>query len=267
MIFPPLYGFEDESSGEDTTPPNAPTLALTARTSTSVTLIYTPPVDDYLSGEIEYDDGETLTTVTTAGTASHTVSGLDGTKTYRFTARARDTAGNWSERSIAIVTALASSTVISQVLAETKLKIEALNLGGAGVASVFKGRRPKNKAQSKSISINIYNGDFTNDGRTSTTGTVYTKFPVHVHVMFTRRDKVTGESQTEMMAEYMLAIHDALHNQRPDDLSTPIENFFLTESKPEDIDTETDATESEASGMDATIEGFLTVWWEFWRPV
>lgn len=265
-MFSPLYQFTTVSAG-DTTPPDAPTLALTSRTATSVVLAYTPPVADYASGEIEYDDGETVTAVVTAGTASHTISGLDGTKTYRFTARARDTAGNWSERSVAVVTALASSTVISQVLAETKLKLEALNLGGAGIASVFKGRRPKNSAQSKRISINIYNGDFTNDGRPGTTGAVYTKFPVHVHVLFKRQDKSTGESQTEMMAEYMLAIHDALHNQRPDDLSTPIENFFLTESKPEDIDTETDATESEAAGLDPTIEGFLTVWWEFWRPV
>lgn len=256
-----------EDPSVDATAPAAPTLSLVSVASGAVTLLYTPPGGDYTSGEIEYDSGGGVTAyaVTTAG--NKTVTGLTDGLTYVFTSRARDATGNWSERSVAIRAIPGDpESLVASVIAETIAQLETLNLGGVGVAGVFKGRRPKVGPQAKTISINVYAGDIDKDGRPGTTGYNYFGVPCHIHVVFKRQDKNTGESQTSLMGDYLFKIAEYLDGLRPAVLATPLENFFSTYTKIEDIDTETGSATSEAVGLDPTIEGYVTVVWEFWRP-
>lgn len=99
MLFPPLYSFQESASG-DVTPPAAPTLANPSPGDGSIAITYTPPGADYASGQIEYDDGTTVTALPTTTAGTYTISGLVNRAVYRLTARAKDAAGNWSARSI-----------------------------------------------------------------------------------------------------------------------------------------------------------------------
>lgn len=164
------------------------------------------------------------------------------------------------------VTPAVAPAEVAAVLDETELVIENLLLGGASASEVFQGRRPKPGPQAKKISVNVYMGDPDTTSRPSTTGHSYLGLPVHIHLILKRMDKVTGESQTKLVAQYMLQILDAFRVLRPSDLSTAIPHFFLTKAQIEDIDTETGSSASEAQGVDQTVEGFATVTWEFWRP-
>ena len=152
---------------------------------------------------------------------------------------------------------------ITKILDETVTKITALALGGSGVADVYKGRTPKNNQ--KRISVNVYPGDPDKSRRPSGTGYQYFEVPVHIRVQYTRTDTVKGANQIESMFTYLDAIHQALNLQRPDDLSQSISGFFLTEVDWDRTDTETGRSLSTPVGIDQTIEGFLTVRWQFWR--
>ena len=126
---------------------------------------------------------------------------------------------------------------INLILTETVLKIQNQALGGAGVAEVFVGRYPK--PQAKKISINVYPGDVDKTRRTSGTNHQYIEVPVHIRIQYKRTDKIQGPEQAETIFEYMDQIQQALHLQRPSDLSQSISHFWLTEVDWDDTDTET----------------------------
>jgi len=262
-----VFGWAGAGGGGDTTPPSAPTLALASIGDGSVTLTYTPPSEDYASGQIEYDSGGNVSSTATTTAGNVTITGLTNGRTYIFTARAKDSSNNWSSRSKAVrAIPNADEALISRILAETISLIEAMNLGGTGACEVFQGRKPKPGPQAKRISINVYLGDIDQSRRTGTTGFNYFGFPVHLHVSFKRQDKNTGQSQTSLMGDYLFQLAEKLDQLRPSSLTGTFQNFFSTYSKIEDIDTETGSSSSEAVGLDPTVEGFVTVVWEFWRP-
>lgn len=154
---------------------------------------------------------------------------------------------------------------IAAVVAETVLKIDALALGGAGVADVFAGRFPKNNQ--KKVTINVYAGDIDTSRHSGGVGVEFIEVPVHVHLRVTKTDTVMGADQAEVTTAYLWSIREALHLLRPDDLSAAISEFFLTEVDWDDTDTETGRSSSPARGVDKTVEGFLTVRWQFWRSM
>jgi len=89
------------TGGGDTTPPTAPTnLAVTGRTSTSVSLSWTASTDNVgVTGYQVRVNG--TTSVTTTGTST-TVGGLSPSTTYTFTVVATDAAGNLSQPSASV---------------------------------------------------------------------------------------------------------------------------------------------------------------------
>lgn len=89
----PLSVTTDPAAG-DTTPPTAPTnLQVTGKTSSSISLSWTPSTDNVgVTGyTISYGTNELNTSSTSA-----TITGLSPNTTYTFTVKARDAAGNVS---------------------------------------------------------------------------------------------------------------------------------------------------------------------------
>jgi chitinase len=90
----------------DVQAPSAPTgLTSPSKTSTSVSLTWTASTDNVgVTGYEVFVDGATSPAASTSGATSVTVSGLSANKTYTFTVKARDAAGNRSAASSAYST-------------------------------------------------------------------------------------------------------------------------------------------------------------------
>lgn len=90
----------DGGEGEDTSAPTAPTnLALTGKTSSSVSLSWSASTDDVdVTGYIIYYNGGILS----VNEPNATVSGLSPNTAYTFTVKAKDAAGNESDASNAV---------------------------------------------------------------------------------------------------------------------------------------------------------------------
>jgi Glycoside-hydrolase family GH114/N-terminal glycosyl-hydrolase-114-associated domain/Fibronectin type III domain len=97
----------------DITAPSSPTgLAVTAKTSSSVSLSWGAATDDVGVTGYEVFQGTSTTPVATATATSATVNGLAASTAYSFTVKARDAAGNRSAASTAVTTTTpAASTV------------------------------------------------------------------------------------------------------------------------------------------------------------
>jgi chitinase len=94
--------------GTDTTPPSAPAnLAVTGKTSSSVSLSWTASTDNV--GVTAYDVFNGTIRATTVTGTSATVTGLSASTTYTFTVRARDAAGNTSAPSNQVSTTTSAS--------------------------------------------------------------------------------------------------------------------------------------------------------------
>ena len=156
-----------------------------------------------------------------------------------------------------------SGTPSLDVLNETKTIINDLALGGAGAAEVYIARFPK--PQQKKIAVNVYLGDTQQGRRPSGSGYTFVEIPVHVHLQLLRTEAL-GASIMEDAGAYLDQIFNALRLRRPSSLSIDIPNFWLTEVDWDDTDTETGTGSSSSSGVTKTLEGFLTVRWQFWRP-
>ncbi|MGW9447383.1 cellulase family glycosylhydrolase [Streptomyces sp. NPDC055632] len=102
-----LYGGGDP--GGDTRAPTVPAaLTAPAKTSTSVSLSWTPSTDD--TGVTGYDVHRGTTRVGTSTTASYTDTGLTAGTAYTYTVRARDAAGNVSAASVPLQVSTAADT-------------------------------------------------------------------------------------------------------------------------------------------------------------
>ncbi|MDI9830765.1 glycoside hydrolase family 6 protein [Streptomyces sp. KAU_LT] len=95
-------GGTDPGDPGDTTAPTAPTgLRATAKTASSVSLAWTAATDDVgVTGYDVYRDGTRVGSTATGTT--YTDTGLSAAKTYSYTVRARDAAGNVSAASAAL---------------------------------------------------------------------------------------------------------------------------------------------------------------------
>ena len=109
-LFPYGYGltYADTTPGDTTAPavPAAPTA--TAVTATGLTLTWPPSADTGGSGLAGYDVYRDGTLIGSPSAATHTVTGLTAATSYEFTVAARDTAGNRSARSPALVVSTAT---------------------------------------------------------------------------------------------------------------------------------------------------------------
>jgi mannan endo-1,4-beta-mannosidase len=96
----PVWGVDPMGTGPglDTTPPTAPTdLASAARSSSSISLTWTPSFDAI--GVLRYDVYSGTTLLGSSASASYSATGLAPGTTYSFTVKAWDPAGNVSEAS------------------------------------------------------------------------------------------------------------------------------------------------------------------------
>lgn len=142
----------------DTTPPSAPTLTLSSVGNGQVALVYTPPSSDYASGEIEYDGNGAVATlvVTTAGT--YTITGLTNDESYHFTARAKDSAGNWSGRSKTVMATPRAATPVGDDLEHYVGLSVAKQLTDAAVTSVIQlqgYRDPVNESVDEWLAVDV----------------------------------------------------------------------------------------------------------------
>lgn len=154
-------------------------------------------------------------------------------------------------------------SLIGDILDNAITKITALDIGGVGVADIFKGRRWK--PLTKKISIMVYPGDSDNSDRPHTTGHTFWEIPVHVGILVRKTEKIQGPTLQEDLFTYMQQVFDGLNLLRPGDLSPAITGFFLTKAEWGDTDTESGAGQAAPSGPDQTIEGHLTIKWQMWR--